>query len=165
MKERKVKDDVKWKFANIVVREAKKRRCAIVLEKLPRQCQRDMIEDVKDEQLRHRLYQACFKAVQKAIKEKAREYGVPVKDDVDPKNTSRLCPLHDAKMVYGRERGDRIGLCSKGGEKWHRDVVACWNLFIKALQRARSCNGSSAPSLSGAKLRWEPRAVGLDGRP
>jgi len=48
-KERKVKDDVKWKFANIVVRGAKKRRCAIVLEKLPRQCQREMIEDVKDE--------------------------------------------------------------------------------------------------------------------
>jgi IS605 OrfB family transposase len=152
LKERKVKDDVKWKFANIVVREAKKRRCAIVLEKLPRQCQREMIEDVKDEQLRHRLYQACFKAVQKAIKEKAREYGVPVEDDVDPKNTSRLCPIHGAKVVYKRERGDRIGLCSKGGERWHRDVVACWNLFIKALQRARSCNGSSAPSLSGLSL-------------
>jgi len=105
LKERKVKDDVKWKFANIVVREAKKRRRAIVLEKLPRQCQREMIEDVKDDQLRHRLYQACFKAVQKAIKEKAREYGVPVEDDVDPKNTSRLCPIHGAQG--GLQEGKR----------------------------------------------------------
>jgi transposase len=108
-----------------------------------------MIKEVEDEQLRHRLYQACFKAVQEAIKEKARECGVLVKDGVDPKNTLRLCPIHGAEVVYKRGRGDRIGVCSKGGEKWHRDVVTCWNLFIKASQRAHSCDRSSAPSLGG----------------
>jgi IS605 OrfB family transposase len=136
-----VKGDVKWKFANIVVGEAKKRHYAIVLKKLPKQCQREMIEDVEDEQLQHRLYQACFKAVQEAVKEKARECGVPVEDDVDPKNASRLCPIRDAEVVYKREGSNRIGVCSKGGERWHRDVVACWNSLIKALQRACSCDG------------------------
>jgi hypothetical protein len=98
--------------------------------------------------------------VQKAIKEKARECGVPVKDDVDPKNTSRLCPIHDAEVVYERERGNKIGVCSKGGEKWHRDVVACWNLFIKASQRGRSCDGSSAPSLGGLAVDGSPVPLG-----
>ncbi len=39
--------------------------------------------------------------------------------------------------------GSRIGRCSKGGELWHRDVVACWNLFLKAYLG----DGSHAPSL------------------
>ncbi len=29
---------------------------------------------------------------------------------------------------------DRIGICSKGGEKWHREVAALINLYLKALE-------------------------------
>jgi transposase len=38
---------------------------------------------------------------------------------VDPRNTSKICPIHKAIIEYGE---DRIGVCSKGGEKWHRGV-------------------------------------------
>jgi len=48
-----------------------------------------------------------------AIIDKAREYGVPVLM-VDPRNTSKICQIHRAVIEYGE---DRIGICSKGGER------------------------------------------------
>jgi putative transposase len=46
------------------------------------------------------------------IIDKAREYSVPVLM-VDPRNTSKIRPIHNASIEYGE---DRIGICSKGGE-------------------------------------------------
>jgi transposase len=34
-------------------------------------------------------------------------------------------------MEYGE---DRIGICSKGDERWHREVVALINIYLKALE-------------------------------
>jgi len=34
-------------------------------------------------------------------------------------------------IEYGK---DRIGICSKGDERWHREVVALINLYFKALE-------------------------------
>jgi len=91
--------------------------------------------------LRHTpwIYQAAFKGIQREIEEKAREWGVPVVY-VDPRNTSKTCPIHKAKIRYGKKT--RHGRCPVGGEVWHRDVAATWNLLL----RARS-DGSTAPSL------------------
>ena len=140
--ERNRKQDVKWKLANIIVRIACEKQYAIVLEKLGKKPAENMIKRIKDDQLRHRIYQASFRGIQKAIEEKAREYGVPV-IYVNPKNTSKVCPIHKAHIVYNN--GSRIGKCSIGGELWHRDVVACWNLFFRALRG----DGSNAPSPAG----------------
>jgi IS605 OrfB family transposase len=145
LKERKRKSDLKWKPANIIVRKAVKRCYAIVLEKLGREPAKEMINHIRDDQLRHRIYQASFKGIQRAIEEKARECGVLVVY-VDPKNTSRTCPLHSAKINY--EKNNRIGKCSRGGELWHRDVVACYNLLL----RVRLGDGSNAPSLGWLSL-------------
>jgi transposase len=112
-----------------------------------------MINHVRDDQLRHRIYQASFKGVQKAVEEKAREYGVPVVY-VDPRNTSRTCPVHSAEITYSN--GSRVGRCSKGGELWHRDVVACYNLLL----RVRLGDGGDAPSLGGLNLDGSPVPLG-----
>jgi putative transposase len=48
---------------------------------------------------------------------------------VDPRNTSKICPIHKAIIEYGE---DRIGICNKGGEKWHREVVALINIYLMA---------------------------------
>jgi len=149
LNERRRKNDLRWKLANIIVRVAVKGRYAIALEKLGRNPARGMVNHVRDEQLRHRIYQASFKGVQRAIEEKAREHGVPVVY-VNPKNTSRLCPVHDARITYSN--GGRLGKCSAGGELWHRDVVACINLLLRALRG----DGSGAPS---------PVKLALDGSP
>jgi putative transposase len=153
LKERRKKNDLKWKLANIVVRVAREKQYAVILEELGEEPAREMINNVKDDQLRHRIYQASFKGVQKAIEEKAREYSVPVVY-IDPKNTSRMCPVHNAKIVYSNS--SRVGRCSKGGELWHRDVVACYNLLFKA----RLGNGSNAPSLGGLKVDGGPVPLG-----
>jgi len=136
--EKALKRDIRWKLAALIAREAARRQAAIVLERLGKEPAKGMIERIKDPQLRHRVYQAAFKGMQRAIEEKAREYGVPV-IYVDPRNTSRTCPIHGAEIIYGR---DRHGTCSKGGETWHRDAVACYNLLLRAL----GGDGGSAPS-------------------
>ncbi len=136
--ERALKRDIRWKLAALIVREAARRQAAIVLERLGREPAKGMIERIRDPQLRHRVFQAAFKGMQKAIEEKAREHGVPV-IYVNPRNTSKVCPIHGAEIVYGM---DRRGVCSKGGETWHRDVVACYNLLLRAL----GGDGGSAPS-------------------
>jgi len=153
LKERRKKSDLRWKLANIVVRAARERQYAVVLEELGEEPAREMINHVKDDQLRHRIYQASFKGVQKAIEEKAREHGVPV-IYIDPKNTSKMCPIHSALIIY--RNGGRVGRCSKGSELWHRDVVACYNLLL----RARVGDGSTAPSLRGFTLDGSPVPLG-----
>ena len=65
------------KIARIIVVEARKRNAGIVLEKLPKNVPRKMLEKIGDKQLRHRIYQSAFLGVQRAIEEKAREYGRP----------------------------------------------------------------------------------------
>ena len=136
--ERALKREIRWKLAALIVREAARRQTAIVLERLGREPANHMIEHIKNPQLRHRVFQAAFKGMQRAIEEKAREHGVPV-IYVDPRNTSKICPIHGAEIVYGR---NRHGVCSKGGETWHRDVVACYNLLLRAL----GGDGGAAPS-------------------
>jgi IS605 OrfB family transposase len=149
LRERRRKSDLRWKLANIVIGIAKEKQYAIVLEKLGKNPAKEMINHIGNDQLRHRIYQASFRGVQRAVEEKAGEYGVPV-IYVDPRNTSKMCPVHNARIIYSN--GSRVGKCSKGGELWHRDVVACYNLLL----RARLGNGSTAPS---------PGGLGLDGSP
>jgi len=142
LREKKKKNDIKWKTANIIVRTAYEKQYTVVLEKLGKRPANNMIKRIKNKQLRHRVFQASFRGIQRAIKEKAGEYGVPV-IYVDPRNTSKTCPIHNAPIIYSNS--SRIGRCSKGGEPWHRDVAATWNLFFKALRG----DGSHAPSPGG----------------
>jgi len=153
LSERRKKNDLKWKLANIIVRVAVEKRHAVVLEKLGKNPARGMINHLRDDQLRHRIYQASFRGVQRAIEEKAKEHGVPV-IYVNPKNTSRLCPVHSAWISY--DNGSRIGKCTAGSELWHRDVVACVNLLLRALQG----DGSDAPSPAGSAVDGSPVPLG-----
>jgi len=153
LKEGHRKDDIRWKIANIIVRAAYERQYAIVLERLGEKPAEEMIKKIGDNQLRHRIFQASFRGIQRAVEEKAKERGVLVLY-VDPRNTSKICPVHGAPVIYGN--GSRIGRCSRGGELWHRDVVACWNLLF----RARPGDGSSAPSLGGSTLDGSPVPLG-----
>jgi len=136
------KKDIRRKIASIVVQIARQRQYAIVLERLGKNPGRGMIKGIKDHELRHRIYQAAFKGMQRAIEEKAREWGVPV-IYIDPRNTSKMCPIHGAKIRYGKKT--RRGRCPVGGEMWHRDVVAVWNLLL----RARGDVGSALSPGSG----------------
>jgi IS605 OrfB family transposase len=128
LREGKKKRSYRWKTASLIVREAMRIRGVIVIERISGDDIRIMISRYKNRQLRHRIYQSALKGELNAIIDKAREYGVPVLM-VDPRNTSRICPIHNALIEYGE---DRIGVCSKGGERWHREVAALINIYLKA---------------------------------
>jgi IS605 OrfB family transposase len=130
LREGKKKRDYGMKTANMIVREAMRTRGVIVVERISGEDIRVMIARYRDKQLRHRIYQSALKGELNTIVDKAREYGVPVLM-VDPRNTSKICPIHNAPIEYGE---DRIGICSKGGERWHREVTALINLYFKALE-------------------------------
>jgi putative transposase len=127
-RERKRKKDIRLKIANIIANTAKNLNAVVILEKLPKQCPRNMIKDVKDSTLRHRIYQAGFRSMARVIEEKCLERGVPVVK-IDPRNTSSTCPLCGSKLM----RGDapRQLRCPRCGFKAGRDVVATLNLEKK----------------------------------
>jgi putative transposase len=129
-RERKRKKDTRLKIANIVANTARKLNAVVILEKLPKQCPRNMIKDVRDPVLRHRIYQAGFRGVIKAIEEKCLERRVPVVK-VDPRNTSSICPFCGSKLMRGN--APRQLKCPKCGFKAGRDVVAVLNLERKYL--------------------------------
>ncbi|MCC6047282.1 MAG: transposase [Desulfurococcaceae archaeon] len=91
---------MRLKIANIVANTARSINAVVVLEKLPKQCPRNMVRDVKDPVLRHRIYQAGFRGMVRAIEEKCLEKGVPVVK-VDPRNTSSTCPFCSSKLMGG----------------------------------------------------------------
>ncbi|ACP44729.1 transposase, IS605 OrfB family [Sulfolobus islandicus Y.G.57.14] len=149
LRERDKKVDIRRKLAKLIVKEAFESRSVIVLEDLPRRTPEHMIKDVKDKQLRLRIYRSAFSSMKNAIIEKAREFGVPVVL-VNPSYTSTVCPIHGAKIVYQLDGGHapRVGVCEKGKEKWHRDVVALYNLARRA--------GDVSPVPLGSKESHDP---------
>jgi IS605 OrfB family transposase len=130
LREGKKKRDYRMKTANLIVRDALRTRGVIVIQRISGDDIRVMIARYRNRRLRHRIYQSALKGELNAIIDKAREYGVPVLM-VDPRNTSKICPIHNASIEYGE---DRIGICSKGGERWHREVAALINIYLKALE-------------------------------
>jgi putative transposase len=129
-RERRRKRDIRLKIANIVSNTAKSINAVVVLENLPKQCPRNMIRDVRNPALRHRIYQAGFRGMVRAIEEECLERGVPVVK-VDPRNTSSTCPFCGSRLM----RGDapRQLKCPRCGFKAGRDVVAVLNLEKKHL--------------------------------
>ncbi|WP_432518319.1 RNA-guided endonuclease InsQ/TnpB family protein [Saccharolobus islandicus] len=152
LRERDKKVDIRRKLAKLIVKEAFEGKSVIVLEDLPRRTPEHMIKDIKDKQLRLRIYRSAFSSMKNAIIEKAREFGVPVVL-VNPSYTSTVCPVHGAKIVYQLDGGDapRVGVCEKGKEKWHRDVVALYNLARRA--------GDVSPVPLGSKESHDPPTV------
>ena len=100
LREGKKKRDYRMKTANMIVRDALRTRGVIVIERISEKDIRVMIARYRDKQLRHRIYQSALKGELNAIIDKAREYGTPVLM-VDPRNTSKICPIHRAVIEYG----------------------------------------------------------------
>jgi putative transposase len=154
LREGKKKRDYRMKTASLIVREAMRMRGVIVIERISGEDIRVMISRYKNKQLRYRIYQSALKDELNAIINKAREYGVPVLM-VDPRNTSKTCPIHNAVIEYGR-----IGVCSKGGEKWHREAVALINIYFKALEALYEGPAQKGFGVPGLALDGSPVPLG-----
>jgi len=126
LRERDRKTDWRRKIAVAIVKTAKSLGYGIVVEKLPKRASEKMINDVRDSELRHRIYQAAFKGMTKTIKEVAEKHGVPVVE-ADPRYTSQTCPLCGFRPMT-RYAG-RVLSCPRCGFSHDRDVIACMNLL------------------------------------
>jgi IS605 OrfB family transposase len=156
LREEKRKKDHRMKTANLVVRDALRTRGVIVIERISGDNIKIMIARYRNKQLRHRIYQSALKGELNTLIDKAREYGVPVLI-VDPRNTSKICPIHKTVIEYGE---DRIGVCSKGGEKWHREVVALINIYLKALEALYEGSAQKGFGVLGIALDGSPFLLG-----
>jgi putative transposase len=143
------------KTANLIARKAMRIRGVIVIERISGDDIRVMIARYRNKQLRHRIYQSALKGELNTIIDKAREYRVPVLM-IDPRNTSKTCPIYNALIEYGE---DRIGVCSKGGEKRHREVVALINIYLKALEALYEGIAQKGFGVlgMGARCCWAPQ--------
>jgi len=80
-----------------VVNELTKTPGIIVTEDLGERPQESMIEDVMKDELRHRIKQTPFKALEKAVEDKALERGSRI-FCVSSYRNSRVCPIHFTRL-------------------------------------------------------------------
>jgi putative transposase len=123
--EHKRKRDIRSKIANLIANTARDLNAVVVVENLPKKCPRNMIRDVKDPVLRHRIYQAGFRSVIKAIEGKCLEKNILVVRE-NPRDTSSVCPRCGTRLVRGS--APRLLRCPNCGFEAGRDVVAVLNL-------------------------------------
>jgi len=154
LREKGKKRDIRFKLASIIIGIAGEKQYAIIMEDLGKEPTRSMINHIKDPQLRHRIYQSSLKGIQKAITFEAEENGVPTIYS-SPRGTSSECSVHKARIVY--ENGSRIGVCGRGGERWHREVVGTWNLYLRVVRG----DGSEALSSQPKPVDRSPMPLGL----
>jgi IS605 OrfB family transposase len=110
-----------------VANELTKTPAIIVTEELGDNPQESMIEDVMKDELRHRIKQTPFKALEKAVEEKALERGSRI-FHVSSYRNSRVCPIHFTKL---KKTDDwHIFYCPKG-HYVNRDYASVMNMNWK----------------------------------
>ena len=134
LREGERKRDWKHKLAKLIASEALRRGYGIAVEDLDLKAVWNMLSRIKSKRLRLRIAKACFLGVLRLVEEYAGMHGVPVRR-VNPRDTSRLCPLHGCELKYD---GRRVVKCPTGGEEWHRETVGCCNILRKSGERTPS---------------------------
>ncbi|PVU72079.1 hypothetical protein DDW08_03050 [Vulcanisaeta sp. SCGC AB-777_J10] len=100
----------------------------IITEDLGDNPQESMIEDVGKDELRHRIKQTPFKALVRAVEDKALERGSKL-FHVSSYRNSRVCPVHFVRL---KETNDwHILYCPKG-HYVNRDYASVMNMMWKA---------------------------------
>jgi putative transposase len=96
---------------------------------------------------RQKLNSWSFYELQRQIQYKAAWEGIPVKF-VDPKRTSRLCPICGGSLQEDRQNRRKL-LCINCGKSMDRDVVASMNIARKGWSRFCHPRGLSDEAMKG----------------
>jgi len=110
-----------------VANELTKTPAIIVTEELGEEPQDEMISDLESRELRHRIKQIPFKAVEKAVEEKALERGSKI-FRVSSYRNSRVCPVHFVRL---KETNDWHTLKCPLGHYVDRDYASVMNMMWK----------------------------------
>jgi transposase len=115
-----------------VASELTKSPAIIITEYLGDNPQDEMINGVGKGELRHRIKQTPFKALEKAVEEKALERGSKI-FHVSSYRNSRVCPIHFTRL--GETNEWHVLYCPKG-HYVHRDYASVMNMDWKLTPEA-----------------------------
>jgi transposase len=115
-----------------IANELTKTPTIIITEELGDNPQESMIEDVGRSKLRHRIKQTPFKAVERAVKDKALEH-VSKLFHVSAYRNSRVCPIHFTRL---EGTDDWHILKCPLGHYVHRDYASVMNMAWKTTPEA-----------------------------
>jgi len=115
-----------------VASELTKSPSIIVTEDLGEKPQDEMINGVSKGELRHRIKQTPFKAVEKAVEDKALERGSKL-FHVSAYRNSRVCPVHFVRL---KKTNDWHVLKCPKGHYVHRDHASIMNMAWKLTPEA-----------------------------
>ena len=110
-----------------IANELTKTPAIIVTEELGDNPQESMIDGIGKDELRHRIKQTPFKALEKAIEDKALERGSKL-FHVSSYRNSRICPVHFTKL---ERTDDWHSLYCPKGHYVHRDYASVLNMMWK----------------------------------
>jgi transposase len=115
-----------------VAHELTKTPAIIITEELGNNPQESMIEDVGRSELRHRIKQTPFKALERAVEGKALERGSRM-FKVSSYRNSRVCPIHFTRL---EGTSDWHTLQCPLGHYVHRDYASVMNMAWKTTPEA-----------------------------
>jgi IS605 OrfB family transposase len=115
-----------------IANELTKTPAIIITEELGDNPQESMIEDVGRSELRHRIKQIPFKAVERVIEDKALERGSKI-FRVSAYRNSRVCPIHFVRL---KKTDDWHVLYCPKGHYVHRDYASVMNMAWKLTPKA-----------------------------
>jgi len=115
-----------------VANELTKTPAIIITEELGDNPQESMIEDVGKSELRHRIKQTPFKAVERAVEDKALEHGSKL-FHVSSYRNSRVCPIHFVRL---KRTDDWHILKCPVGHYVNRDHASVMNMAWKTTPEA-----------------------------
>jgi len=115
-----------------VASELTKTSALIVTEELGNNPQEEMIDGIGKDELRHRIKQTPFKALEKAVEEKALERGSKL-FHVSSYRNSRVCPIHFTRLG---ETNDWHVLYCPLGHYVDRDYASVMNMDWKLTPEA-----------------------------
>jgi IS605 OrfB family transposase len=115
-----------------IANELTKAPAIIITEELGENPQESMIEDIMKDELRHRIKQTPFKALERVVEDKALERGSKL-FRVSSYRNSRVCPIHFTKL----EKTDEWHtLQCPLGHLVHRDYASVLNIMWKTTPEA-----------------------------
>jgi putative transposase len=112
-------------------------------------------EEKGSKELNGRLHRWSYRRFQKILEYEAKLHGLNVKY-VDPKNTSKMCPIYGSELDPS-PNGRRLMRCWRCGLEEDRDMIAVKNLVKRYYEECMSTKPFRPPLMTSARLVWGAR--------
>jgi putative transposase len=149
------------KISKDIIQRAKESKSMIVFEDLKGIRKLYRKGNGQGNKYRRKLNSWSFYELQRQITYKAEWEGIPV-DFVDPKRTSRLCPICGGRLQEDRFHRRKL-LCINCKKSMDRDVIASMNIAYKGWSRFCHPRGLLIEAMNGNLENLQPVILRVDG--